>query len=39
MQNDFATEVSEMYRDCFGNSAKWHQEFVEFWDLPEDFEL
>ena len=35
--HQFALEVREMYNDCFGNSPTWHKEFVDFWDLPEDF--
>ena len=36
-QQPLALEVREMYNDCFGNSPTWHQEFTEFWDLPEEF--
>ncbi|MEM7117981.1 MAG: hydantoinase B/oxoprolinase family protein [Chloroflexota bacterium] len=36
---NFAPEVLDMYRDCFGNSANWKQEFYDFWQLDPDFEL
>ncbi len=39
LAQDFAPEVQEMYRDSMANSARFTQEFREFWNLPSDFEF
>jgi acetone carboxylase alpha subunit len=38
-QGGLHPEIARMYREMMGVSRAWRQEFIRFWDLPDDFEL
>lgn len=39
VEDKLSKQVKRMFKESIELSEKWGKEFLEFWDLPEDFEL
>jgi acetone carboxylase alpha subunit len=39
IENRLSPQVRLMYSESLSLSEKWREEFIEFWNLPEDFQM